>query len=340
MASAKQVSAPSDQVERFRGELDALIKPEATIGVAVSGGPDSLALLILAAAARPLQVEAATVDHALRTESRAEAELVAKVCERLGVPHTILTATWKQKPETAIQEQARAMRYRLLGQWGGERELTALLTAHHLEDQAETFLMRLARGAGVKGLAAMRRVSWSPSGAVPLLRPLLGWHRVDLEAVCAAANIEPVQDPSNEDEQFERVRIRKALAQAEWLKPGAIAQSAAHLAEADGALHWATDLEWARAVSASDGEVIYRPSDAPREIRRRIIRRALLSLATEGGGVEPRGRELDQLLAALASGKQATLRGVLCVGGAEWRFSRAPARREMPQSAQVGAVEG
>jgi len=327
-------------IDRFRRELDALVKPEATVGVGVSGGPDSLALLVLAAAARPLQVEAATVDHALRPESRAEAEMVAQVCERLGVPHTILTATWKNEPESAIQEQARLVRYRLLGDWAGERELIALLTAHHLDDQAETFLMRLSRGAGVKGLAGMRRVSWAPGGNLPILRPLLGWRHSELEAVCARSGLEPAEDPSNADEQFERVRIRKALDGAAWLDPAAIAESAGHLAEADGALHWATDLEWKRAVSASDGEILYRPSDAPREIRRRILRRSILKLATEGGGAEPRGRELDQLLAALASGKRATLRGVLCIGGAEWRFSRAPARRPAQQSAKIGAVEG
>ena len=340
MATAEQLSSASEQVERVRRELDALIKPEATIGLAVSGGPDSLALLILAAAARPLQVEAATVDHALRPESRAEAEMVAEICAGLGVPHTILTATWAQKPETAIQERARLMRYRLLWQWAGERDLTALLTAHHLDDQAETFLMRLARGAGVKGLAGMRRVSWSPAGEIPILRPLLGWSHSELEAVCANCGIEAVQDPSNDDEQFERVRVRKALASAGWLNAAAIAESAGHLAEADAALHWATDLEWNRAVKASDSEIVYTPSDAPREIRRRILRRTILKLATEGGGTEPRGRELDQLLAAMGSGKRVTLRGVLCVGGKGWRFTRAPARRETQQSAEVRAVEG
>src|SRR5690348_590134 len=334
------MSPASEQVERVRRELDALVKPEATIGLAVSGGPDSLALLILTAAARPLQVEAATVDHALRPESRGEAEKVAKICEALGVPHTILTATWKQKPQSAVQERARIMRYRLLGNWAKERGLAAIVTGHHLDDQAETFLMRLARGAGVKGLAGMRRVSRSPAGPIAVLRPLLGWRSADLKAVCAGSGFEPVNDPSNADEQFERVRVRNALAGSDWLDAAAIAESAGHLAEADGALHWATDVEWKRAVSADEVQIVYRPTDAPREIRRRIIRRSILTLASEGGGAEPRGRELDQLLAALVSGKRATLRGVLCVGGGVWRFSRAPARREARQSAEMGAVEG
>jgi tRNA(Ile)-lysidine synthase len=329
-------------IERFTRDLDALVPAEATIGLAVSGGPDSVALLLLAAEARPLRVEAATVDHVLRSESCDEAETVARLCEKLGVPHTILTVKWAEKPETALQERARIMRYRVLGEWARERKLAALLTAHHLDDQAETFLMRLARGSGVKGLAGMRRVTRPQNATTALVRPLLGWRHSELAGVCAAADVEPVADPSNEDDRFERVRVRKALADADWLNAPAIARSAANLAEADGALHWAATIEWRRAVKQGGGEIVYRPTDAPREIRRRIIRRAVLALASEGGGEELRGREIDQLLAAVRNGKRATLRGVLCIGGPEWRFSRAPARRmkQRAASAEVSAVEG
>jgi tRNA(Ile)-lysidine synthase len=340
LASAKKPQPASEQIERFARDLAAVVPDGTSFGVAVSGGPDSLALLLLAAEARPGQVKAATVDHALRPESRAEAEMVAELCERLGVPHAILTATWDEKPETGIQERARLMRYRLLGQWARERGLTALLTAHHLDDQAETFLMRLSRGAGVKGLAGMRPIARGAGASVAVVRPLLGWRHSELEGVCTAAAVKPVDDPSNADEQFERVRIRNGLAEADWLQPAAIAQSASHLAEADAALHWATDLEWRRSVTRGGGQIVYKPSDAPREIRRRIIRRALLALATEGGGVEPRGRELDQILAALRTGRRATLRGVLCISGPEWRFTRAPARRPARRSAEIGSVEG
>ena len=315
----KPTEPAASTIDRFRRDLDALIPPDLRLGVAVSGGPDSLALLILAAEARAGRVEAATVDHALRAESSAEAEMVGRVCQRLGVPHAILTADWDERPETAIQEKARAMRYRLLDDWARQRDLDAILTAHHLDDQAETLLMRLARGAGVKGLAGMR-----PAGRV--VRPLLGWRHSELEAVCAAAGIEPARDPSNDDEQFERVRIRKSLAASDWLDPLALAASAAHLAAADEALDWATELEWARAVTEHGDFLTYAPADAPSEIRRRVIRRAILSLATEGDA-ELRGRELDQLLATLAKGERSTLRGVLCAGGAKWRFSRAPQRR-------------
>jgi tRNA(Ile)-lysidine synthase len=305
-------------IDRFSRHLDSLVPRDAKLGIAVSGGPDSLALLLLAAEARPGMVAAATVDHALRPESRDEAERVARICQQLSVPHVILTAEWDSKPDTAIQERAREMRYRLLGVWAQERGLT-LVTAHHLDDQAETVLMRLTRGSGVKGLAGMRP-------AARVVRPLLGWRHCELEAVCAAAEIEPVRDPSNEEERFERVRMRRQLEQSDWLDPSALAASAAHLAEADEALDWAGDGEWRRSVSESDRGLVYAPGDAPAEIRRRIVRRAVLTLATEGEA-ELRGRELDQLLAALERGEKATLRGVLCSGGAEWRFVRAPQRR-------------
>lgn len=313
-------------LDRFRADLDALSARDERIGVAVSGGPDSMALLLLATAARPGLVEAATIDHALRPESRGEAEMVAAVCERLGVPHEILTAEWAEPPATALQERARAERYRLLARWAADRNLGAVAAAHHLDDQAETLVMRLARGAGVGGLAGMRRRAFMPGSDVPLIRPLLSWRRSELEQLCLTEGVQAVADPSNADEQFERVRVRRALEKAEWLDSESLAASAAHLAEADAALRWTSDQEWSRAVSAGRSEIVYRPDSAPAEIRRRIVTRALAEMATEGGSAGLRGRELDRLLAELEKGGQATLRGVLCSGGEEWRFVPAPRR--------------
>ena len=319
------VPAP-ELIERFQRDLEPLAAADVRIGLAVSGGPDSLALLLLAAAARPGMIEVATVDHALRPESRGEAEFVASLCEQLGVPHEILTVKWKPKPQSALQERARIERYRLLADWARERGLGAIATAHHLDDQVETFVMRLARGAGVRGLAGMRRRAPAPGSNIPLVRPLLGWRRSELEQICADAGITHVDDPSNSDQQFERVRIRQALSQLPQIDLKAVGKSLAHLSQADAALQWATTKEWERTVTANDAEVLYRPDSAPREIRRRIVSRAVASLAKEGQGADLRGRELDQLLAALNAGRKATLRGVLCSGGEEWRFIPAPNR--------------
>jgi tRNA(Ile)-lysidine synthase len=327
VATQELVQPQADAVERFRIELDALIDPQAPVGIAVSGGPDSLALLALAAAARPGLVEAATVDHALRAESRSDADMVARVAKVLGVPHRTLTAEWAVRPQSAIQERARAERYKLLAAWAKARGLHGIVTAHHLDDQAETFMMRLARGAGVQGLAAMRSLAPVPGSDLPLLRPLLAWRRSELESVCNAFGLTPVDDPSNADAQFERVRVRQGISGAGWIDPRGVAASARNLAEADGALRWATTRAWERSVVQDGQAITFTPADTPCEIRRRIVIRAVSRLATEGQANELRGRVLDRVVGALARGGRATIRGVLCSGGREWRFSRAPARK-------------
>jgi len=311
-------------VDRFCADLDVLIAPDARIGLAVSGGPDSLALLLLAAAARPGRVEAATVDHALRAGSRAEAEMVARVCEQLNVPHEIITHEWEEPPETAIQERAREARYDALGWWVWHRELDALATGHHADDQAETLLMRLNRGAGVRGLAGMRPESIVPGSSLPLLRPLLGWRRSELEEVCAAAGVTPAADPSNDDTQFERVRVRQSLTTAN-LDPEMLARSAAHLAAANEALDWTAEQEWQRSVTDESGRITYRVSTTPDEIVRRIVARAIASLAAEGPP-DLRGAELDRAIEILRPGGTGTLRGVQFTGGARWTFVPAPKR--------------
>ena len=314
-------------VERFRADLDALIETGGPIGVAVSGGPDSLALLMLAAAVRPGEIEAATVDHGLRAGSREEAELVGDICEQLGVPHVILEIEWDLPPTRAIQEQARAVRYGALSRWARELQLGALLTAHHLDDQAETLVMRLNRGSGVRGLAGMRRRSATPGDKdLPLLRPLLGWRRSELERICTDGQVSATEDPSNADERHERVRVRQALRNADWLNPEALAKSAANIAAADEALEWATEKEWSEAVEFAEGRIVYRASTAPVEIMRRVVARAIAELGTEGASGELRGRELDRLIADLQQCDTTTLRGVLCKGGLDWTFTTAPPR--------------
>ena len=166
----------------------------------------------MAAAALPERVEAATVDHGLRPESADEARDVAEICSALGVPHEILTVT--VEPGN-LQSAARSARYAALAGWMERRNLTALATAHHADDQAETLLMRLNRASGVAGLAGVRARGLVPGTELPLLRPLLGWRRTELGAIVAAAGVVPAQDPSNSNDRFDRVRLRKELAAAE-----------------------------------------------------------------------------------------------------------------------------
>lgn len=306
---------PSEhQVERFRADLQKLAgAPMGRLGLAVSGGPDSLALLLLAHAAGPEKVEAATVDHQLRPESAAEAASVADLCDRLGIAHAVL------KPAGPIagslQAAARQARYALIEQWRRERGLDWLVTAHHADDQAETLLMRLNRGAGVAGLSGVRAINRH------VIRPLLGWRRTELAAIVRAAGIIPVADPGNDDRRFDRVRIRQAIAEADWIDPQGLARSAAAAAEAEAALDWAAKRLLAERKCGDGG---LDPSGVPAELRRRLVLEALRRIDP---AAEPRGHELTRLLATLESGGTATLAGVKCVGGATWRFEPAPPRR-------------
>ena len=312
---------------RFAADLDALLAPGERVGIAVSGGPDSLALLIMAAGARPGLVRAATVDHALRAGSRAEAEAVAAMCATMGVAHDLLTVTWSAPPMSAVQERARAKRYALLGDWATGAGLAGIATGHHADDQAETLLMRLGRGAGVRGLAAMRASAPVPGrGSVRLLRPLLGWRRAELGAIVAEAGHGAADDPSNHDPHHERVRLRAAIAASAWIDAAALARSAAHLAEADAAIDYAVEQAW-RGVEQAEGRWSFAPGELPVELRRRLVMRVIARIGHEGDVDELRGREVDRMIEALEKGDTATLRGVRASGGATWVFSRSPARR-------------
>lgn len=325
--NSNDLKPSKDVLDRFSRALGLMAKEDQKVGLAVSGGPDSLALLLLAAAARPGKVEAATVDHGLRDGSRQEAEMVADLCKRLGVPHEILTVEWKKKPASAIQERARVRRYQALSEWAQARNIDVVAAAHHAEDQAETLLMRLVRGSGVRGLAGMRAIRNFPGSTIALARPLLRWTRDELADICAKAGVEPAIDPSNSDPKFERVRVRETLAETDWLDPVGLAKSATYLTQADEALRWAAAQEWDKRVTEADSVITLDPAGLPNELRRRIVQTIVGKLKSEGRGVELRGRELDQLLLVLIRGRQATLRGVLCGGGDSWRFARAPKRK-------------
>lgn len=324
---AKLEGVTGDEVARFGADLVALW-PEGMdagrkLGLAVSGGPDSVAMLLLAAVALPGRVEAATVDHGLRKESAREARDVAAICERLGIPHAILPVTVEAGN---VQAQARVARYAALARWLEDRELSALATAHHADDQAETFLLRLNRASGVAGLAGTRARGLVPETRVPLLRPVLGWRRAELGAVVGRTGVVVADDPSNRDDRFDRVRMRKALAETDWLDARAIAESAAHVADADAAIEWTAGLEWQSRVRKEPFGMSYKPM-APRAIALRVIARIVRELSAE----EPRGSTVARLYEALAAGKPATIADLVVRPGASgWSFSRSPVRKAAP----------
>lgn len=221
-------------------QLFAAVAAEQAIGLAVSGGADSLALLVLAqrwasgreAAPRP---HVYSVDHGLRPEAGAEVAMVLAAAKRLGVAAKGLK--WAgPKPAAGMQEAARVARYRLIGEAMEQDGVAVLLTAHHRNDQAETVLMRMAHGSGIEGLKAMSEMSVVEG--VRVHRPLLGIDPSALRAVVDAARLVPAEDPSNSDEHYERVRWRKALPQlaALGLDAAALGVFAGRMAEADAAI--------------------------------------------------------------------------------------------------------
>ena len=290
--------------------------------IALSGGGDSSALLLLFAALRRRDVFAATVDHGIRPAAAAEAEQAAVLSRSCEVPHAILAAPLPERVAgTAnLSARARALRYRLLEEQADAVGARWIVTAHHADDQLETLVMRLGRGAGLRGLAGIR----ARQGRV--VRPLLGWRRTELAELIAAAGLAPVDDPSNTDDRFDRARVRKALAGVDWLDAAAATQSAAALAEAEEAIGWMVERLAGERIVAGDGEVRLRADDLPGELRRRLVERCLGAI---DGATGFRGEEVGHVLDRLSTGGGGTLGQARydVVRGGEWRFRPAPPRR-------------
>lgn len=285
--------------------------------LAVSGGADSTALMHLAArlpkAAARFSI--ATVDHGLRAGAKAEARAVAAQAKALGLPHR--TLIWRgDKPETGLQAAARAARYALLAREARRIGASWVATAHTRDDQAETVLLRLARGAGVDGLAAMDADSpWPvPGGAeLRLLRPLLGVSRAALRAWLASQDLPFAEDPSNGDPRFERIRIRAALPAlaALGLTAERLGTTAARLGRAAQALQVTTRALAAKAVTLRpEGVALIDPAaldGQPEEIVMRLWRRVFAVL---GVVTPPRDAALAAFATAVVRGPARTLAGV------------------------------
>lgn len=336
-ASAADALNPLDPVwvERFRTDyqrlciaaFDAVTTDDARIALAVSGGADSMAMLLLARAAFPGPVVAATVDHGLRPEAADEAAMVAQVCAQLGVPHAILTPA---EPITgsSLQSQARAARYDALFAWMRLVDADLLLTAHHADDQAETLLMRLNRASGVAGLSSIRPVR---RDVRTVLRPLLGWRRAELRAIVAASGAPWVDDPTNADPHHDRTRFRDLLASQPLLDPVALARSAEYIAQSNDALEALVGDLWHRRWD--DRTMQLRAGDLSREVQRRMLRRAIHETRTRLGIVLPvfsDSTNIEPLLDALDAGSGATQAGLVVQAKREiWHFRPAPPRRSL-----------
>ena len=280
------------------------------IAVAVSGGADSVALTFLLnnwCKALGGKLVALSVNHGLRPEATIELQQLAVTLKTLGVRHEILY--WQgAKPNTGVQAKARAARYDLMTQWCRDNGVLHLALAHHADDQAETFLMRLAKGSGSDGLAAMAAVR--ESRHVRFLRPLLSAPKDRLRATLRAQGLAWCDDPSNQDMTFERVRVRRLLAGM----PGAgddYARAANRMGRARQALNVASAHWLARHVALHPTGYARLDIDALANGEEEVLLRALGQLVTSlGGGIyRPDVRSLENMLRNLAGGKDMTLAG-------------------------------
>ncbi|MFC4254480.1 tRNA lysidine(34) synthetase TilS [Altererythrobacter xixiisoli] len=325
-------SAAADRADRtpddaFRRALAELWPEAGLIGLAVSGGADSLAMLLLAHATIPGRFEVATVDHRLRPAGADECAFVAQLCAARGISCAILPIS--VPADGNVMAAARTARYAALAHWAQARGLGAIATAHHIDDQAETLLMRLSHASGVAGLAGIRRRGVVPGSDLPLLRPLLTLRRADCEDVVARAGIDPVQDPSNDNPAYSRVRIRQALRTLDGLDAVSLAASATNLADAEDVLAWATDREWAERVTIEAGILRYRPG-APRAVMLRVLDRAVRQQGAlaRWQGAPARGQGVARVLDRLLRGEDANIAGVLIrIVGQDWLFAPEPPRK-------------
>ena len=321
--------------------------------LAVSGGPDSTALLLLAARwakrlKRAPKLVAVTIDHGLRAEAAREAALVKRLARRLGVTHR--TLRWRgRKPQTGLQEAARVARYRLLAEAAASAGYAHILTAHTLDDQAETVLFRLSRGSGLMGLGGMPHASPLPVGADRmgfLLRPLLYIPKARLLATLHAAGIAYSDDPSNRDPRFTRTRLRALMPELarEGLSARGLSRFAARMRRADATIEFTVAA--ARDALAPEpwsehGPVKFdtaRFATLPAEVALRLLGRAVARTGSEGP-VEL--AKLEALYAAMrqtASRLRRTLAGALVTLDSDWIVvERAPDRRSPTRRGRSGS---
>ena len=309
---------PLDAAPLSSSEFNAMMRgaapfePAPVVAVGVSGGADSMALTLLAADWARRQggtAVALTVDHGLRPGARAEARRVADWLADREIEHHALRWTGT-KPRTGVQAAARDARYRLLTGWCRRHGVLHLLLAHHREDQAETVVMRLARGSGIDGLAGMPGISETPW--LRILRPFLATPRDRLRATLKAKKQPWIEDPSNQDPAFTRVRVRAALSAAADDSPGIdrLAETGRKLGLARAALARQTAELLARAVTIHPSGYCMVDhaafASAPQDVARRALSRTVACIG--GLAYPPRRDRLDRLYETLVDGAPARAR--------------------------------
>ena len=327
------MSSPRPLSESVQAKLDLLAGGTSAFGLAVSGGGDSIALMHLVKDwSRGRRIMVATVDHRLRPESAAEARQVALWAAELGLPHE--TLIWRDPAMPGnIMANARNARLDLLADWAGGNDLPAIALGHTADDLAETLLMRLNRGAGIDGLSAMS--DCRHSHGIDWLRPLLDTRRSELRDWLRERGISWLDDPSNDNPDYDRIRIRQAIS-ATGLSVESLAQAARNLTEAREALsHYA--LQIAKTASIQNGSLalpLQSFAEAPSEIRRRLLIAACRWIT--GADYAPRRKTVQHALEAIANDKRVTLDGALIVPSrGALRIQREPAAAILAAAAQT-----
>lgn len=289
-----------------------LPNPPERIGVAVSGGSDSLGLMMVLHAWQEQggpKIFSVTVNHGLRPEAAEEAQYVASVCAKINVSHD--TCKWQGWDGRGnLQDRARRARYEIITDWAKERQLDKVALGHTADDQAETFLMRLSREAGVDGLSAMA-LQWRQNG-VDFVRPALKITREELREVLHRQKVDWIEDPSNYDESFERVRARKALVELEPLgiTIETLSAVAHNMSDVRRTLYWYAFLAARNIVTFQSGDLVIERKGfrtLQPEIGRRLMQQALKWVS--GAEYAPRGRAVDLLLESVRGGTDMTLQG-------------------------------
>lgn len=290
------------------------VGPGSRLALAVSGGADSMCLAHLASDHE--NSAALVVDHGLRAGSANEAQTVKARLEKIGLECHVLTWPHGGAPTSNIQSTAREARYDLMQKWCAERKIPYLLTAHHRDDQAETVILRLARGSGVYGLAGMAAIRDLGDG-VKLLRPFLAVPKSRLVATCEQAGVPWVEDPSNQNRDFDRVRVRELLSSSvlSGLTTDRLAETAARLRRTRDAIEY-YESEWLQQAATFHDAGYVRVeteafSRAPEEITLRGLAQVIRFAG--GGGYAPRFEKLERLWSALQKPdfKGATLGGAV-----------------------------
>jgi tRNA(Ile)-lysidine synthase len=223
---------------------------------------------------------------------------------------------------SSLQAKARDARYAALAEWARESRAKVLLTAHHIDDQAETVLMRLARGAGLGGLAGVRATR--PLGPdLNLARPLLGWRKDELRRIVEQAGLEAADDPSNADPRHDRTAMRALLANQSRLDPERLAASAQHLLQAEDALAWTAQRLASERLAEQGLSLTIDAGGLPDELARRLLLIAFDRLKAP----PPRGPDLVRAVVTLRAGGSCTLSEVQLGGGELWTLGPAPPRR-------------